>query len=69
LRKDGRQRFEFADLGPAVLGSSFCILKYLLTEIASDCTVKGALTFMYFSVALEDSYPNQYAIYAFHMDL
>jgi len=35
LRKDGLQSFEFADLGPAVLGSSFCILKYLLTEMAS----------------------------------
>jgi len=37
--------------------------------MASDCDVKGALKLMFFSVALEDSYPNQYAIYAFHMDL
>jgi len=69
LRKDGRQRFEFAGLGPAVLGSSFFILKYLLTEMASDCDVKGVLKFMCFSFALEDSYPNQYVIYAFRMDL
>lgn len=66
---DGRQRFDLADLGPAVLGSSFCILKCLFIEIASDCDVKGALECTCFGVEMEDSYLNQYAINAFCMDL
>jgi hypothetical protein len=45
------------------------MLKYLLTGIASDCDVKGVLKFMCFHVAVTDSCANQYAIYAFRMDL